>query len=257
MDTNNLSKLWVGWKPPEGLNRSWPRPAVLTGRGVMLYVLAALMLVGGVFGAVWIARESWRQRTEARRMVAAGRDSEGAVTRLWRHDGKSPDFRVAYKFAVDGRDYTGHASVGSGYWMSLHVGSPIAVRYLPSAPARNFPAAYPPTPTPAWLAFLIGGMGAVAGVLLPLKVRRQRHLLEDGRPAPAVVARVRRLRSQHGTQNIVYYQFALPDGGVCKGRSNCHDRSMLKDSVICILYDPDNPRRSAPYPLCTVKLVTG
>jgi hypothetical protein len=89
---------------------------------------------------------------------------------------------------------------------------------------------------------------------MPIKVRRQRHLLEDGRPAPAVVTRLRTWRTQHGTRNIVYYQFALPDGAPCKGRSNVEGRSIPKDTVICILYDPDNPRRSAPYPLCTVKL---
>ena len=34
MDSTNVSKLWQGWTPPEGLNRSWPRPSVLTGRGI-------------------------------------------------------------------------------------------------------------------------------------------------------------------------------------------------------------------------------
>jgi hypothetical protein len=257
MDSTNLSKLWDGWTPPEGLNRSRPRPVVLNGRGIMLHVLAVLMLLGGVAGAVWIARESRRQQAQARLMVAEGRETAGVVTRLWRSGGKSDEHRVAYRFAVDGLDRNGHANLGSGYWNSLRVGSPITVRYLPSAPARNFPAAQPPSPTPSWMALLVGGMGLLAGGLLPLQVRRQRHLLEDGRPAPAVVTRQRRWHTQHGTQNTVYYQFALPDGGIRRGRANVHGKSMPGvDSVICVLYDPDNPRRSAPYPLCTVKLDT-
>jgi hypothetical protein len=189
-------------------------------------------------------------------MLAEGRETDGVVTRLWLGGGKSNEHRVAYRFAVDGRDHSGHATIRSGYWKSLHTGSPMAVRYLPSEPAHNYPSANPPSPTPAWLPFLVGGMFSLAGVLMPLQVRRQRHLLEDGRPAPAVVTRLRKWRTQHGTQNVVYYQFALPDGSVCKGRSNVHGRSMAVDSVICILYDPDNPRRSAPYPLCSVKLAT-
>jgi hypothetical protein len=256
MDPTNLKKLWEGWTPPEGLNRSWPRPVALTGRGIMLYVLTAVMLVGGVLGAVWIAGESRRQQAEARQMLAEGRDTEGVVTRLWLGGGKSDEHRVAYRFTVDGRDLSGHATIGSGYWKSLQTGSPIAVRYLSSAPAHNYPSANPPGPTPAWLALLMGGICVGAALLMPLKVRRQRHLLEDGRPAPAVVTRLRRWRTQHGTQNVVYYEFTLPEGGVCKGRCNVEGKSMPKDSVICILYDPDNPRRSAPYPLCTVKLAT-
>jgi hypothetical protein len=256
MDSTNLSKLWEGWTPPEGLNRSWPRPTALTGRGIMVHVMSVLMAVGGVTGAALLARETRRQEAGARRMLAEGRETGGEVTRLWRGGGKSNDHRVAYRFAVDGRDYSGHATIRSGYWNSLHVGSGIAVRYLPSAPAHNYPSANPPSPTPAWLPFLVGGMFSVGGLLLPLQVRRQRHLLEDGRPAPALVTRMRKWRTQHGAHNVVYYQFALPEGGVCKGRCNVEGRFMAKDSVICILYDPDNPRRSAPYPLCSVKLAT-
>jgi hypothetical protein len=91
------------------------------------------------------------------------------------------------------------------------------------------------------------------GGLLPLTVRRQRHLLADGRPAPAVVTRYSRLQTEHGAQNIVYYEFALLGGGTCKGRASTN-RRLPVGSAICVLYDPDNPRRSAPYPMCLVKL---
>jgi hypothetical protein len=220
----------------------------------MIYVLSALFVAGGVIGAVLIAREIRGQQAQARLMRAEGRETEGVVTRLWRGGGKSDEHRVAYRFTVDGRDRTGRATIRSGYWKSLQVGSAIPVRYLPSDPAHNYPSANPPAPTLAFVPFLFGGVFVVTGALLPLKVRRQRHLLEDGRPAPAVVTRMRKFRSQHGAHNVVYYQFALPEGGICKGRYNVEGRFMPKDSVICILYDPDNPRRSAPYPLCTVKL---
>ena len=254
MEPTNLSKLWEGWTPPEGLNRSWPRPTALTGRGIAMYAMSALFVVGGVIGGVLIARQIRGQQAQERLIRAEGRETGGVVTRLWRGGGKSDEHRVAYRFTVDGRDRTGRATIGSGYWSSLRDGSPIAVRYLPSNPAHCYPSASPPEPTPAFVPFLFGGVFIVCGVLMPLKVRRQRHLLEDGRPAPAVVTRMRRWRTQHGAHNVVYYQFALPEGGVCKGRCNVEGKVLPKDSVICILYDPDNPRRSAPYPLCSVKL---
>ena len=72
-----------------------------------------------------------------------------------------------------------------------------------------------------------------------------------------MVTRMRKRHTQHGAYNVVYYQFALPEGGVCQGRCNVGGKVMPKDSVICILYDPENPRRSAPYPLSLVKLASG
>ena len=87
-------------------------------------------------------------------------------------------------------------------------------------------------------------------------VRREWQLVANGRPAPAVVTRLRRRRTQHGAQNIVHYEFPLIGGGACQGHYNIARKSMPEGSVICVLYDPDNPRRSAPYPMCLVKLAT-
>ena len=105
-----------------------------------------MMLVGGVIGAAVIASQGRRQQAEERRMLAEGRETEGVVTRLWRGDGDSDDYGVEYRFTVDGRDYPAHAIVGSGHWKRLHALPPITVRYLPSAPAHNYPSADPPQP---------------------------------------------------------------------------------------------------------------
>ena len=252
-DSADLSKLWEGWAPPEGLNRSWPRPVSLTASGILLFVMSALLAMGGVVGGALLARQGRRQEAEARRMLAEGQVAEGVVTRLWRTGGKSDEHRVAYRFTVEGREHNGRATIRSGYWKSLRVGSPIPVRYLPSSPGRNYPSANPPRPVPLWLPMLLGTIGVGMGGLLPLTVRRQRHLLADGRPAPAVVTRYSRLQTEHGAQNIVYYEFALLGGGTCKGRASTN-RRLPVGSAICVLYDPDNPRRSAPYPMCLVKL---
>jgi len=254
MDSTNLSKLWEGWTPPEGLNRSWPRPVSLTGRGIAVYVVSALMLVGGVVGAVWISRVIQRQQAVARQMAAEGRETGGVVTRLWRGGGKSNDYRVAYRFTVDGRDHAGRANIRHAYWDSLRTGEPIAVHYLPSDPVHNYPAANPPGPAPVWAPFLIGGVFAAVGLGMPLRVRRQRRLLEGGRPAPALVTRLRRWQTQGGTQYTVYYQFPLPEGGIREARASGQTKPISEGSVICVLYDPDNPSRSTLYPMCMVKL---
>jgi Protein of unknown function (DUF3592) len=248
------SKLWVGWKPPRELDRPLPRPVRLTGGGILLYVLSAVLLAGGVMGAIWLDGKWRAQQAEARRMIDEGRQTEGAVTRLWRGGEDSEDYRVDYRFTVHGRDYDGYAIIGGEYWQRLHLLSPIPVRYLPSDPTHSYPSDDPPSPLPAWVPFLIGGIFAATGAWMPLKVRRQRRLLERGRPAPAVVRRLRKWRTTNETQNFIYYEFALAGGGVCKGRSSVNRKTMSAGSVICILYDPDDPRRNAAFPLFAVRL---
>jgi Protein of unknown function (DUF3592) len=256
MDSSDLSKLLEGWTPPEGLNRSWPRPVRLTAQGIALFVLCGLISIGGVAGAVLLVQESRREESEALRMAAQARDTQGVVTRLWHTGGKSEQHRVAYKFTVDGREFEGGEAIGSRYWNSLQTGSAIPVRYLPSDPSHNYPSRNPPTPAPVWLAIFVGAVSVAVSLVLPFKVQRERRLLADGRPAPALVTRLRKRRTQHGPRNIIYYEFPLLGRGTAKGRSNVRRKTIPEGSVICVLYDPDNPRRSAPYPMCLVKLAT-
>jgi hypothetical protein len=256
MDSSNLSKLLEGWTPPEGLERSWPRPVRLSVRGILLFVLTGLIGAGGLVEAVILAHEGRRQEAEARLMAAQAQDTEGAVTRLWGTGGKSEEYRVAYRFTVNDREFQGRAAIASRHWKSLEVGSPLPVRYWPSDPAHNYPREDPPDTIPVWLPFVVGFFAVAASLVLPFKVHRERHLLADGRPAPALVTRLRKVRSRHGARNIVYYEFPLIGGGACQGHYNVGRKSMPEGSAICVLYDPDNPRRSAPYPMCLVKLVT-
>jgi hypothetical protein len=52
---------------------------------------------------------------------------------------------------------------------------------------------------------------------------------------------------------VVNYDFSIPDGSQCQGRKHS-DSQLAEGSVITVLYDPDNPRRNARYPMQTVKL---
>jgi hypothetical protein len=51
----------------------------------------------------------------------------------------------------------------------------------------------------------------------------------------------------------MYYQFALPGGGTCNGRAEAIGKPPA-GSVVCVLYDPANPSRSAAYPFGLVRL---
>ena len=80
-------------------------------------------------------------------------------------------------------------------------------------------------------------------------LRKQMQLLTEGRPAPGIVTRHR--RTKDGT--IIRYEFALLNGATAKGRGQTR-RPPPIGSRICVLYDPENPRRNAPYPLYLVRL---
>ena len=95
---------------------------------------------------------------------------------------------------------------------------------------------------------------AVVPLLITVVPRRQRRLLESGRPALARVTRVRTRRSQHGTRWSVDYEWTLLSGAAARGRCDRSRRAFIAGSVVPILYDPDEPRRSAPYPFRFVRV---
>ena len=244
------SELWEGWKPSPELDRPRPRPVRLTSRGMAAWLISVFAVAGGVVLAVPLARESRLAEAEARRMLAEGRETEAVVTGLRYLRG----YGASYQFTVDGREYRGSGGVTRPHWESLRVGSPVAVRYLASGPTRNYPSADPPHRIPLWFAFLMCGIAAGTGVVLPLKVRRQRRLLAGGLPAPAVVTRYRSMYVNYGaSQTWMYYEFAPPGGGPCTGRAEAAGKQPA-GSVVCVLYDPANPSRSAPYPFGLVML---
>jgi hypothetical protein len=86
-------------------------------------------------------------------------------------------------------------------------------------------------------------------VVLAMLLRKQVRLLTEGRPAPGIVTGWRRTKG--GT--VLRYEFVLLNGATAKGRGKSR-RPPAIGSPICVLYDPENPRRNAPYPLCLVKL---
>jgi hypothetical protein len=247
------SKLAEGWKPPEELDRPLPRPVRLTSRGIASWLILVSLLAGGVALAVPFARESRLAEAEALRMLAEGRETGAVVTGLRYLRG----YGVSYKFAMAGREYEGGGGIAKQRWQRLRVGAPVAVRYLPSDPTRNYPSADPPNRIPQWFAFLVCGLVAGTGVVLPVKVRRQSRLLAGGLPAAAVVTRYHSMYVNYGaSQTWMYYEFPLPGGGTCNGSAEAISQPP-EGSVVCVLYDPANPSRNAPYPFGLVKVAAG
>jgi len=255
MDTAIASQLLKDWTPPDVLRRSRPREVSLTRAGVGVSIIAVLLVIGGILVTVLVGGQIARESANARLLQSQGVSTMGEVARLWITGGEDPSYRVAYRFHVDSRAVDGRQTIARAQWARLQEGEAVDLLYVPSRPSVSCLAGSIPKPKPAWVQFVVGIPLIVGGLLLPLQIRRQKRLLSEGKPAPAVITKNRRVYYQHGArQNITLYEFVLPDGSVRKGRG-CASRQLGPSGAgICVLYDPDNPRRSAPYPMKLVKV---
>ena len=237
------------WTPPDGLGYSSLRPVGLTGGGVALLVVAAMMLLGAVAAAIGLGTTARRQAKDHRLLQEQGVNTEAQITRLWRSGDKNQQHLVSYRFTVQEREYAARKGVPARIWQKLTAGSSLPVRFLPSDPKVNHPTEWNDTPMPNWLPYLLsGGLVAIAfGITIPLRI--QMRLLTEGRPAPGTVTGHR--RTKDGT--ILRYEFVLLNGATAKGRGQSR-RPPAIGAPICVLYDPENPRRNAPYPLTLIKL---
>ena len=237
------------WTPPDGLGYSSLRPVSLTGGGIALLVVAVLMLLGAVAAAIGLGTTAKRQAKDHRLLQEQGVNTEARITRVWRSGDKNQQHLVSYRFTVQERAYEARNKVPTRIWQTLTVGSSLPVRFLPSDPKVNHPTEWDDTPMPNWLPYLLSGALVVIafGVTIPLRI--QMRLLTEGRPAPGIVTGHR--RTKDGT--ILRYEFVLLNGATAKGRGQSR-RPPAIGAPICVLYDPENPRRNAPYPLTLIKL---
>jgi hypothetical protein len=237
------------WTPPDGLGYSSLRPVRLTGGGIALLVVAAMMSMGAVAAGIGLGTTAKRQAKDHRLLQEQGVNTEAQITRVWRSGDKNQQHLVSYRFTVQDREYVARKGVPPRIWQTLRTGSSLPVRFLPSDPKVNHPSEWSDTPMPSWLPYLVFGalIATAFGCTIPLRI--QMRLLTEGRPAPGTVTGHR--RTKDGT--ILRYEFVLLNGATAKGRGQSR-RPPAIGAPICVLYDPENPRRNAPYPLTLVKL---
>lgn len=236
---------------PTALGQSRPRTVRLTNTGRALTALAILLFAGAVAAGLALSRESRRRADVSRAFAESSLAAAGEVTRLWSNGDDRR--RVEYRFVVDGRPYSGRARVSSERRRQLSVGDAIAVRYVSSDPRQNDLGGARGSGIPAAVPIAVAAGLALAGGLVLLPVRRQRRLLEEGRAAPAVVTAHTVHSGSHGDKHrSIAYEFPLLSGAVRKGTSATSDKPPAIGSVVCVVYDPELPKRNAVYPLSLV-----
>src|SRR5262249_36248244 len=55
--------------------------------------------------------------------------------------------------------------------------------------------------------------------------------------------------SYGGSATIIHYEFPTLIGGMVSGKSSSQRKGVATGAVMCVVYDPDNPRRSSVNPL--------
>ena len=239
------------WTAPDGLGYSGLRPVRLSGSGYALSVFALVFVIGGLLLGNFLWLKSRHESAQREELELEGARADATIVRLWRSGGEDSSRRMSYRFEIDGQVVTGSTKVPKRTWSTLRTGATIPVVYLPGDPAINYPEAWRRSVTPVFLAVLVPSMFGGFAALLGLTIMRQSRLLREGRPAPAVVVKTQ--RSDKAV--VVTYEFRVLSGAVRKGRSSASGKSVpAEGSVLCVMYDPENPRRHAIYPFCLVKL---
>jgi hypothetical protein len=238
-------------RPVPELPTSRPRPVRLTGTGWFVAIFGMLLLAGAPVAGFWLHTTAVRGRTLRETIDKEAVAATAVVSDLTRTRGKSPKYYVNYRYAAAGRLHEGRASVNRTSWTKLRVGDSLTVRYLPSEPGRSWLRGY--QPVPFWAGPVVALSMAVIGIFPWYALRRQWMLLAEGRPAQAQVTVSKKVRHQHGSHYQVSYEFRLMSGATRGGRYDSQKSPPASGTTIQVVYNPDRPEHSMPYPLALVR----
>ncbi len=237
---------------PPGLDRMLPRDIRLKSSGWVLLVLAILIAAGSVPAGIALELTSRRDRDAARTIREQSVETMGTITRKWRV-GTGDDARrwVAYEFTADGRTYRQERRAPSrGTWERADVGSPLPVRFMPNDPNQNWPWGREPNVLPPFVPILVGVVMLTVGGLMTLALQHERRLLAEGRAARATVTK--HTASSHG--KMAAFEFTALSGTRVKGSTGPSHKPAPIGTSLWVLYLPDQPTKSRPYPLSLVQL---
>jgi hypothetical protein len=241
---------------PAALLKAVPRRVEVNMLGGMMMVIAAALVVIGIWGGLELGR---RAETAGRRVGLFASErvvTAGDVIQL-RKRGGGNNHRITahYRYAVRGTELTGQTTLRRDEREKYEVGSPVAVWYLPSEPEASWLDGYAPRPEASWPATVVPLGCGVSAMALILAVRRQSNLLTHGRPAMATVTKVEKKKSDKGTFWRVHYEWTTMSGATRSGRYNHSKKDAPAiGTLIPIVYDRDNTFRHSKYPMPFVRI---
>ena len=221
---------------PQELIGPVPREVGLSGKGITLWIIAALLLALIPLFAIWFCLQL-QNRTALRR---DGRVVTGEVTRIWTT--RAPNESVRYTFTVDDEAYSGKADIPVNFVRRFRESDNILVRYLPANPRINHPDAWEWSVNSYWglycfMIFAVMMSNTIITILL-----RERRLVCEGVIAIGAVT-----RSKQDKDAIrIEYKFRTEDGRLFVGTGVSSITEIINANIL-VLYLPQNPKRNSPY----------
>lgn len=215
------------------------------GEGDLRFLLPmiVLFLVGGGIYLGWICNYDFNQFQQRAILRTDAREIDGEVTGFAIR--RYVPVGVFYKFIVNGTTYSGEAlepeTPGPG--SALDKGDNLPIRFLPSNPEVNHPAAWEWTADTAWIptAGVVGVVFIGAGILVG--ILREWKLARFGKAVLGVVLGC----TPNGRLIRVEYEFKTENGNSIRGNTSRTDE-LGAGERIWVLYLPQHPRRNHRYP---------
>jgi len=232
-----------------------PRRMSATKTGIYLTLMSSAFLVFAIASAVWAGMNTVRQTEHRAALRADSSTTAGEITRLQKMKHSEV---VYYTFSASGRLYTGEAELPWQLHEDVDRSKPLTVRYLPTDPAVNHPAAWEwsffwwlplstgvlslPDFSSEFQWFMAPFIFGPVGLVLSIALRKQRKLLAEGLPAAGVVTGC--TRGSRGSYWLKY-EFQSEDGRVVQGK--CQGKLQEIGAPLCILYLRQDTSQNLPY----------
>jgi len=225
-----------------------PRKTQLTGKGIALAVVTAVVVAIAAIYAFLISAEAFRQFQIRAALRGHGNETIGQINEL-RNPFHALKEHVDYTFVADGNTHTGEAIVPLELYHILKSASSLPIRYLPQNPAVNHPADWEWSAMseldPCFLLFLVAGLGCL--LFIPPQLRFQRRLAVEGVATMGVVTKCS-VSGRYGEFISLRYEFRTEDGVLAHGRGSFQTQLEVGARIL-ILYRPQKPSQNSPYPL--------
>ncbi len=239
-------------RPVPPLPASRPRPVRLTGKGWFVAVIGMLLPAGALVAGFSLHARAVREHALREAIEKDAVRATAVVSALTRTRGDKSRYFVDYEYASPGQLHQGRTAVSRTSWTELRVGSSFTVRYLPAEPGRSWLPGHEPG-VPFWVGPVAALAIAVSSIFPWYAIRRQWMLLAEGRGAMAQVTLSKKVRHQHGSRYRVSYEFRTMSGAFRSGRYDSQKSPPANGTAIQVVYNPDRPEHSMPYPLVLVR----
>jgi len=237
---------------PPDLRRCPPRPVRLTAAGKLAAGLAVALAGAAVAAGISLHAAAVKSRSRLEGMRREALVTQARVVQARVSGGRNRRLIVRYEYEAGGKLLQGVFRTDPRRARQFRPGSQLSISFLPSEPARSWPVGGEPQGVPFWAGPVVAAELAGLAVAIGIVIRRQRRLLEEGRPALATVISIEPRRARSGYHRVSY-EFSLLNGARARGWFQQRKAPPL-GSQLRVVYDPENPRwqRRYPFPLVRV-----